>query len=51
MSVTASGHSNRFAMGRMLSADTFSYGLRRKCADLAELIRLVTFHGAGKYCR
>ena len=38
MSVTASGHSNRFAMGRMLSADTFSYGLRRKCADLAELI-------------
>ena len=34
--VTASGHSNRFAMGRMLSADTFSYGLRSKCADLSE---------------
>ena len=41
--VTASGHSNRFAMGRMLSADTFSYGLRSKCADLAELLRFGTF--------
>ena len=34
--VTASGHSNRFAMGRMLPLYTFSYGLRSKCADLAE---------------
>ena len=34
--VTASGHSNRFAMGRMLPACTFSYGLRSKCADLSE---------------
>ena len=41
--VTASGHSNRFAMGRMLSADTFSYGLRSKCADLAELICSYSF--------
>ena len=38
--VTASGHSNRFAMGRMLPSETFSYGLRSKCADLAELIRI-----------
>ena len=30
------GHSNRFAMGRMLPACTFSYGLRSKCADLSE---------------
>ena len=34
--VTASGHSNRFAMGRMLPSCTFLYGLRSKCADLSE---------------
>ncbi len=34
--VTASGHSKRFAPGRMLPAGLFSYGLRRECADLAE---------------
>ena len=30
------GHSKRFAPGRMLPAGLFSYGLRSKCADLAE---------------
>ena len=46
--VTASGHSNRFAMGRMLPSCTFSHGLRSRCADLANIpLLFVPFHGAG----
>ncbi len=35
--VTVSGHSNRFAMGRILSAGSLFHGLRSICADLFEL--------------
>ena len=37
--------------GLMPSADTFSYGLRSKCADLAELLQclLLLLYDCGKF--